>query len=181
MMTLEDYITKYGEEDGTKRWKHNEKGKLNYENNKSNILERQRLYYHQNANHRNETIRLWQTSNPNKVKSYIQRWNNNHPKERRAINLVCSYKKEDIKYNRGECTLTAQWILDNIFSRSCLYCGETDWHLLGCDRKNNTKPHTPDNVVCCCKDCNNKRQHKDFLTFALSIGAKESEDLVIRY
>ena len=78
------------------------------------------------------------------------------PKGRAAM-LVNDYKKEDKKYNRGECTLTADWIVENIFSQPCNYCGETDWHELGCDRIDNNLPHTPDNVVPCCYRCNCKK------------------------
>lgn len=83
----------------------------------------------------------------------------------RAAKLLSGYKKQDKKYNRGECTLTPQWIVENIFSKPCHYCGETDWRKLGCDRIDNSKPHTEDNVVPCCKDCNIKKMHKEYDEF----------------
>ena len=83
----------------------------------------------------------------------------------RAAHLVNRYKSSDKKYNRGECTLTAQWIVDNIFSQPCHYCGESDWTKIGCDRIDNSKPHTPDNVVPCCMKCNRKRGRKDYEKF----------------
>ena len=75
----------------------------------------------------------------------------------RATNLLNQYKLSDERHNRGDCTLTANWIVENIFSKPCHYCGETDWNSIGCDRINNSKPHTPDNVVPCCTECNRKR------------------------
>ena len=49
----------------------------------------------------------------------------------RAVNLVGSYKQNDIKYNRGECTVTAEWIIDNVFSGQCChYCGESDFTII---------------------------------------------------
>ena len=75
----------------------------------------------------------------------------------RAKMLIDSYRREDKKYDRGECALTVDWIVKNIFSQPCHYCGETDWHKIGCDRIDNSLPHTPDNVVPCCKHCNDKR------------------------
>lgn len=79
----------------------------------------------------------------------------------RASMLINGYKREDKKYKRGECTLTTEWIIDNIFSgQKCVYCGETDWQKLGCDRINNDLSHSPDNVVCCCAECNKKRGKK---------------------
>lgn len=65
----------------------------------------------------------------------------------RAVNLLSGYRQSDKKHNRGECTLTPQWIVDNIFNKPCHYCGESDWHKIGCDRIDNSKPHTEDNVV----------------------------------
>lgn len=72
----------------------------------------------------------------------------------RARHLIDNYRRLDKKYNRGECTLTAQWIVDNIFSKPCAHCGETDWHKLGCNRLNNSLPHATNNVETCCKKCN---------------------------
>lgn len=74
----------------------------------------------------------------------------------RATMLVNSYKQEDKKKNRGECTITPDWVVKNIFSKPCAHCGETDWTNLGCNRLDNSKPHTPDNVEPCCWECNKK-------------------------
>lgn len=87
----------------------------------------------------------------------------------RAVNLVQGYKQKDKKYNRGECTLTARWVVDNIFSKPCHYnCGKKGWELIGCDRINNDLPHTPDNVVPCCEECNKKRHTMDYEEFLAS-------------
>lgn len=83
----------------------------------------------------------------------------------RAIYLLGGYRRKDKKYNRGECTLTPQWIVENIFSKPCHYCGESDWRKIGCDRIDNSKPHTEDNVVPCCGECNLKRQKMDYNKF----------------
>lgn len=81
----------------------------------------------------------------------------------RAITLVNAYRKKDKKYNRGECTIDAQWIVDNVFSgQVCHYCGESDWKLLGCVRKDSSLPHTPENCVPCCVECNNKKGLKSY-------------------
>ena len=82
-----------------------------------------------------------------------------------AGRLVRRYRQSDLKYNRGECTITAEWLEENIYTKPCLYCGETDWHKLGCDRIDNLKPHTPNNCIPCCKRCNEVRQRKDFLDY----------------
>lgn len=74
----------------------------------------------------------------------------------RATVLLNNYKREDKKYNRGECTITADWIIGHIFTHPCTHCGESDWRKLGCNRIDNSLPHTPDNVEPCCKRCNEK-------------------------
>ena len=84
----------------------------------------------------------------------------------RANLLAGAYKQSDKELNRGECTITAKWIVKNIFTSKCSYCDKDDWRKLGCDRIDNSKPHTPDNVVCCCEECNTKRgtkPHEEFM------------------
>lgn len=119
----------------------------------------------------------WRAKNPDKVKKSQELFDKNHPGEKkeylqnymldyrktqkgRAQQLSDSYKWKDRITNRGECTITKQWILDNIFTSTCTYCGESDWRKLGCDRIDNTLPHTPENCICSCKLCNSERQYK---------------------
>lgn len=89
-------------------------------------------------------------------------------KRGRALTLISGYKTSDKKHNRGDCTLTAEWIIDNIFSgQHCHYCNEeSNWLKLGCDRIDNALPHTPDNCVPCCKHCNEMKgviSYDDFM------------------
>lgn len=81
-------------------------------------------------------------------------WKEKHPLENRAHSLVTNYKREDRKYNRGECNLTAKWIVENIFSKPCAHCGKEGWSVIGCNRLDNSKPHSKDNVEPCCFECN---------------------------
>lgn len=78
----------------------------------------------------------------------------------RASGLLSAYNQLDRKYNRGKGDLTAQWIAENILSKPCVYCGESDWRKIGCNRLDNTKPHSKDNVEPCCRDCNLKLPRK---------------------
>lgn len=39
---------------------------------------------------------------------------------------------------------------------------ERDWHKLGCDRKDNSLPHTPDNCIPCCSTCNTKKGRMNY-------------------
>ena len=94
-------------------------------------------------------------------------WMKENDKHYNASALVRRYRQSDLLYNRGECTITAEWVEEHIYTSRCFYCGCDDWHLLGCDRINNLKPHTPENVVPCCKRCNELRQRRDFKSFFL--------------
>lgn len=115
-----------------------------------------------------EKRRDYYEANKEKFQEYAKEYNPKYRKTKqgRASYLAAAYKTNDKLKNRGECTLTSQWIMDHIFSgQVCRYCGENDWKVLGCDRIDNNKPHTPDNVVCSCWDCNNKRGEKPYEVF----------------
>ena len=74
----------------------------------------------------------------------------------RASGLLNAYNHKDIAQGREKGDLTVQWIVENIFSKPCAHCGKTGWQVIGCNRLDNSKPHTKDNVEPCCFDCNNK-------------------------
>ena len=84
-----------------------------------------------------------------------QKWYNSTPIGR-ASHLLSNYNRNDRKYDRGKGDLTAQWIVDNIFAKPCAHCGKTGWNVIGCNRLDNSKPHTKDNVEPCCNECNNR-------------------------
>lgn len=131
-----------------RRWAKNhqkEKSEYNkqyYDENKENIKECQKKYYNENK----ENWKKYQ-----KYDTPIGR----------ASTLVRSYNYADKEHNRGKCTLTAQWIVENIFTKPCVHCGKTGWDKLGCNRINNALPHTPDNVEPCCFECNVKLPRKN--------------------
>ena len=91
-----------------------------------------------------------------KIRNNSARWRNKHPQLFRALNLLSRYKNNDKKYNRGDSDLTAKWIVENIFTKPCAHCGKKGWNVIGCNRLDNTKPHTMDNVEPCCIECNNR-------------------------
>lgn len=90
----------------------------------------------------------------------VKKWEKTTPKGR-ACHLLQTYKQFDRKYNRGEGNLTSEWIVENIFSKPCAHCGKTGWQVIGCNRLDNSKPHTIDNVEPCCKECNSNLNHRD--------------------
>lgn len=127
-----------------------------------------------NRDSKREKCKEWYWNNVEKRKEYNKSWrekNKEYNRERqkaylntkmgRAVSLVSKYKTEDRNNGRGECTLTAKWVSDNILSKPCAHCGESDWHKIGCNRLDNTKPHTKDNVEPCCFHCNTVEHSKE--------------------
>ena len=127
--------------------------------NNEKIADYRKGYYQKNKERELEQHKKWREQNPEYWKEYIK------TPMGRALYLVSNYKQDDKEANRGECTLTARWIVDNIFTQKCRYCQKDDWTELGCDRVDNDLPHTPDNVVCCCEKCNKERGTKSFEEF----------------
>lgn len=84
----------------------------------------------------------------------------NELKNKRAKSLLKRYNSID-KDKFGKIgDLDYKWIVNNIFNSNCEYCGENDWHSLGCDRVDNSKGHTKDNCICACKRCNIMRGNR---------------------
>lgn len=121
--------------------------------NRDTLLVKKRVYYETHSEEKNEYMR-----------------NYNSTTIGRAANLASSYKQMDEKNNVGETTITKEWIMDNIFTKSCIYCGESDWTQLGCDRKDNSLPHTPNNCVPCCWDCNRKKGSMSYNEYIKRLG-----------
>lgn len=94
-------------------------------------------------------------------------------KTKRASKLAYHYHWHDINTYKFDCEadIDGKWIEENIFNKECIYCGEKDWKKLGCDRINNERPHTKDNVVCCCKRCNTLKSNKFTVDEMKEIGA----------
>lgn len=107
----------------------------------------------------NEYSRKRYQENSTEEKKRTTEWRRN-TKVGRASSLLCAYNQADKNKGRGKGDLTAQWIVENIFTKPCVHCGESDWTKIGCNRLDNSKPHTMDNVEPCCFKCNLKEQWK---------------------
>lgn len=121
-----------------------------------------------------EINKQYYQNNKKKTNKYIKQYRKTQ--NGRASHLLGTYNLSDKKANRGKGDLTIQWIVDNIFTKPCIYCGKTDWRKLGCDRIDNSKPHTEDNVVPCCTECNKKRNKKPFEIFLKEMQQKMLEE-----
>lgn len=84
---------------------------------------------------------------------------------KREDRMTRVYRHRDRKNNLSVCDFDDVWLMENVTSKPCIYCGKID--TIGCDRLDNTKGHTKDNVVPCCKTCNNLKNrfftHEEFV------------------
>ena len=171
-------LSKYATDEERKQAKR-ERMKHWYQANKERILEQKKQYYQVNKEHKSEYDKRYYQANAENIKEYqkqYQQANADKIAEQkklyiktpmgRACSLVKGYRGMDrIRGFGNVIDFDAKWIVENIFSKPCIYCRETDWHKLGCDRIDNSKPHTKDNVVPCCMKCNLERQKMSFEEF----------------
>lgn len=75
----------------------------------------------------------------------------------KASKMISAYKNKDKKNGTDICDITIEWMIDNIINQPCIYCGDTN--RVGCDRIDNDRGHTMDNVVPCCYECNCARNN----------------------
>lgn len=159
-LSKERYIEKYGEE----AWA--------IESNRRKLLKKKNnhKYYEKNKDKLKESNDNWRKTHPDYDKNRYENNKEYHLKRHqeykqtqdgKAICLIANYRYSDNLYGRGDCTLTKEWIIDNMFNSKCVYCGDDNWNHLGADRIDNSIPHTPENVVCSCGICNCERQCKN--------------------
>ena len=125
-----------------------------YQANKKKIKEYKKQYYQNNAERFKEYQKQYNKDNAQQIKEQKKQYN--QTPMGRALTLLNRYNQSDKEYNRGKGDLTAKWIVENIFTQPCHYCGKEGWDVIGCNRLDNTKQHTKDNVEPCCFECNLK-------------------------
>ena len=109
----------------------------------------------------NAYMRNWQATKHNaKQRKMVNDYH--QTKQGRATNLLTSYRQFDARRFGLFPNLTQEDIIRICFSddSKCIWCGETDWHVLGLDRHTNDEPHDVGNVYCACHDCNVRRHKK---------------------
>lgn len=73
----------------------------------------------------------------------------------RASMLIQNYIRNDRNNGFGKVVdFDIKWMVENIMSKPCVYCGKEGWDIIGCNRIDNSKGHTKDNVEPCCRSCN---------------------------
>ena len=151
-----------------------------YNDNKKKELERQKEYTTRNKDkisaykkqyreeHREKLaayIKQYMADNSEKYKAYQKEYNKSQIG--RAQRQFQKYRRMDIRNGFGDVIdFDTKWIMDNIHTKSCVYCGKTGWDIIGCDRKDNSLPHTKANCVPCCTECNirkGKMNYEDYL------------------
>ena len=142
--------------------------KLYREKNQSKIREAQKKYREDNC----EILKERREKRKNETREYNKRYYKEHREQEikrcteywktykntpmgRAQGQIQQYKFMDRRNGFGDVIdFNAKWIVDNIYTKQCAHCDESDWHKLGCNRIDNTKGHTVDNVEPCCFHCN---------------------------
>ena len=120
-----------------------------YKANKEQLAVKRTEYYQANKEQLLAKAAEWYQVNKGKIAEYHKT-----PKGR-ASDLAKNYKQDD--KNKGfnvSKNISTDYILKHIFTQPCYYCGNPNWQDMGADRIDNSKPHTPDNVLPCCFKCN---------------------------
>jgi ABC-type proline/glycine betaine transport system substrate-binding protein len=119
------------------------------------IKEYAKKYRQKNKEKLKDLNKTWSQENREHVKEYRKDYYNNTPNGRAQM-LCQGYKRNDREAGREGYNLTPKWIMTYIFSQPCAHCGRTGWDVIGCNRLDNSKAHTIDNVEPCCGECNVK-------------------------
>lgn len=105
-----------------------------------------------------DAVRIKMKKPPRPVKSHTEM--SLQQKKNKASKMVSSYRHSD-KCKGLKCDLDVDFMLEEIFSNPCSYCGTLE--KVGCDRLDNSKGHVKSNVVPACYNCNTIR--KDLFSF----------------
>lgn len=125
--------------------------------NKEKLDEYQRQYYLENRERLMPMFRKYHQEHRDEQNKRVNDYH--QTKKGRATNLLSSYIQFDLKKGYRRPYLTRDDIIRKCFNDGCkcVWCGETDWHVLGLDRIDKEFPHDALNTMCCCHTCNCKR------------------------
>ena len=141
-----------------------------YQANKEKIAEYNAAYYQANKDTLLKKQAEYYQENKDKIADYYDP--QTHPLNW-AKQMVNTYRRMDRERGFGDSkTITAEWFLEHIAYRQCAHCGKQGIGLVGCNRLDNTKGHTIDNVEPCCLSCNCKENVRDQLERGLHVSCK---------
>ena len=103
----------------------------------------------------------WRAKNPTYNADYSDPQKNPMNWAKRMVNGYRHMDRERFGYDSK--TITAEWFLEHIAYQPCAHCGKQGIGLIGCNRLDNTKGHTIDNVEPCCQSCNFSQNIRDQL------------------
>jgi len=161
--------------------------KAAYEKWRASHIEQERARHRANNSKKKEAKKeynkKYRAEHKEYYQEYMKKWEQDHKEERKAYQKArgdyystlnkqrrasagrrANALSQDYRYadtDRGfdaSQNVDGPWIEENIFATKCIYCGDGRWEHLGCDRIDNSKPHTADNVVCSCGICNVERE-----------------------
>ena len=93
-----------------------------------------------------------------------------------AKRMVNGYRHMDReRFGYDSKTITAEWFLEHIAYQPCAHCGKQGIGLIGCNRLDNTKPHTIDNVEPCCQSCNFSQNIRDQIRRGIHVSCKHKK------
>ena len=157
-MKKQEYIERYGEDAYYRLLEYN---RNRYKENKEEYFARRKKWCENNQERLKELSKKSGQKWREKNRDYQKEWYSNNRENRIEIARRRANSNNTADKQRGldiSKNVSSSWIVENIFSgQKCVYCGDQDWKHLGCDRIDNSKPHTADNVVCSCGLCNIER------------------------
>lgn len=131
-------------------------------------------YYQANKEKKAAYNAAYYQANKDKISEYHAEYNNPHKSPLGwAKMMVNGYRKMDRErgFDTSQ-TISAEWFLQNIAYRPCVHCGVQAIGKVGCNRLDNTKGHTQDNVESCCFKCNCKENIRDQLERGIHMSCK---------
>ena len=133
-------------------------------------IAKRKEYYQTHRDTVLKSVAEWRAKNP----TYNAEYRDPQKNPRRwAKSIVSAYRQMDRQRGFDDSqTITAEWFLDNIAYKPCAHCGVQGIGLVGCNRFDNTKGHTQDNVEAACWSCNSKEGIRDQLARGLHMSCK---------
>ena len=87
--------------------------------------------------------------------------------------MVNGYRKQDRDNGFGDKdTISVDYFIQHIAYNPCAHCGKVGYGLIGCNRLDNSKPHTIDNLEPCCPSCNFSQNILDQIRRGVHVSCK---------